>query len=447
MERRWLLALCVGLLFCVGLVTGDAGVEEEVGAGGDKVAPLIKEIERLKSQVGGLESSLEKKEAHLGVVEKELTVLKDQRTHGDEKEALSKLEKELDSMAVKVKQLEDQVVAATKQSEQAHKYAQALKVRAENSEESVRDLTAKYEKSQASFLASKKHAADVEKELRNAELDISEAEKRLKVHGEELSRVHNQWLPPWAASQFGILQTRASTKWSTHAKPQVDALYRQASARALDAHAYLKPHFDSVVSKVGPEAQKHWKTVTDSVGPQVELVRSKTFKGYNVFRKEYVGKAQEFLEPHFKNVVETSRPYVTRVQERTRPYVDQISTASKPYIEHTKNFVNPYVEKASPYYRGAISGALNQHENLQEVVRQTLSKNELAASFITQELVWFIASAILALPVFMVFLILSALFGGKKKTSSKAKKVSPPGSSASSGVTGGKHKRSKKADK
>ncbi|CAM6097363.1 unnamed protein product [Calypogeia fissa] len=451
-QRLWLLAFMLGFLF-VGMAFGDAGVVVEgeeigVGSGGDKVAPLIREIERLKEKVATLDSSLEKKEAHISVVEKELAVLKEQKAgHGGEKETLSKLERELDSMAFRVRELEDQMHAATKDSEQANKYAQALTKRAESAEETVRDLTAKLEKSRSSLSASKKHAADVEKTLKNAEKDIAEAETRLKAHGEELSRVHNQWLPPWAASQFAILQSRAKAKWSSHAKPQVDALYKQASKKAGEAHAFVRPHLDRAASTVGPEVRKHWKTVTDSVSPHVELVRSKSSDGYEYVRKEYLGKAQEFLEPHYKTVVETTRPYVTLVQEKTRPYVDQISTASKPYLDHARKFVNPYLEKASPYYRDAISAALKHHENLQEAVRKNLSKTELAASILTQELVWFLASALLALPVLIALLIFSSAFGGKKTASRRPKRNSPTGSSASSGAPGSKPKRSKKADK
>jgi predicted nucleic acid-binding Zn-ribbon protein len=415
-------------------------VETEHELKSDKVGHFIKEIERLEAQVATLGSSLQKKDSHISVLENQLSVLKEQQKDGAK---LGKLEKALESSNLKVKQLEDQVSGAVANYEQARKDVEVEKKRADAAEESVRQLTAKYEKSQEAYLGSKKHAAVLEKNLKNAEVDISEAEKRLKAHGEELARVHKSWLPPWAASHVAVLRTRASTKWTSHAKPHVDALYTTASLKAAEAHSFLRPHYDNFVSKAGPEARKQWKKISDSVSPHVKLLRIKTAKGY----KEYVGKAHKFLHPHYQTVLKSTKPYVNLVQEKTRPHVDRVYTFSKPHVENARKFVNVNIEKASPYYRDAVSAALKQHEDLQGYLKENIAKNEFGKHLITNEAVWFIASALLALPVLAAFVVFSSMFSAKKKPTHKSKRASPTGSTGSSGVTVTKTKRAKKADK
>jgi hypothetical protein len=49
-------------------------------------------------------------------------------------------------------------------------------------------------------------------------------------------------------------------------------------------------------------------------------------------------------------------------------------------------------------------------------VKETLGKHEVLAQWATKELIWFLASALLALPVVALLLAFSSVFGGKKPT-------------------------------
>ncbi|BBN05574.1 hypothetical protein MPTK1_3g14300 [Marchantia polymorpha subsp. ruderalis] len=441
--------ICVVLSFVsVGCVVADAGVdlESEVDTGLSKSAPLLKEIDRLKELVGGLEKSLkekdeslkeksillEKKEEHINVIDSELLSLKAEKGY---KDTLSKLESELEAALVKAKELESSVLQAQKESQEAEKNVKSWEKRALAAEKSLNDLEAKHEETHKSLLEQRKRAQSAEQTLKIAEAAMLEAETKAHTRTKELLKVTNQWLPHWASTRVGQLQANAVTKWRRHAKPRVELLLKSASQKAAEAQDWAKPHLESVKSSVVPAAQQHWRTLADSLGPHVQTLRSNTLKGYEVVRTEYLGKAQEYVKPHVDTIVEASRPYVGMIQEHTRPYVDQISTLTKPYLDQARQIVNPYVEKAAPYYRDAVSAAVRHHKNLQETVRSNLAKHDLGNSLVSQELVWFLASALLALPVLTLFLAFSSAFAGKKKQ--------PKRKSTASGTQGTK-KRSKR---
>jgi hypothetical protein len=66
-------------------------------------------------------------------------------------------------------------------------------------------------------------------------------------------------------------------------------------------------------------------------------------------------------------------------------------------------------------YERFLTTATKYHRQLQCSVRQTLKKYELTAALATKELVWFMASALLALLVFGILMAYSSIFSSGKK--------------------------------
>ncbi|KAL3692379.1 hypothetical protein R1sor_006030 [Riccia sorocarpa] len=419
--------ICVALTFVsLGCVLGDAGgldLDSEVENVHSKSAPLLKEIDRLKELVASLEKSskhkddkLREKDAHIGVIDSELQSLKGDR--GD-KETLSKLEVELESVGVKAKELESSLLHAQKEADEAKSQLGSWKERAIASEEKLNDLELKYEKSQKALAEQKKRTQTAEQTLKVAEAAMLDAESKAHTRTKELLEVTNRWLPHWAATRVAQIQANVVAKWSRHAKPRVHGLVKTASKKVTEAQEWAQPHVESVKKTIVPAAQQHWKTVSDSLAPHVHTLRSSTVKGYDYVKTEYVGKAHDYVKPHVDNLVESTRPYVVKIQEHTRPYVDQIAALTKPYLDQARGLASPYLEKAAPYYRDAVSAAVRNHNNLQETVRASLAKHELGRALLSNELVWFLASALLALPVLTLFLAFSSAFGGKRKQPKK----------------------------
>lgn len=126
------------------------------------------------------------------------------------------------------------------------------------------------------------------------------------------------------------------------------------------------------------------------------------------------------------------------VREKSRPYVDQASTFVAPHVERVKTI-------AGPHYRRALTTANNYHEQLQNTVKETLSKHELLKSFATKESVWFLAAALLALPFVLAFMVLRSLFAPKKVVHHKRHR-SHSGTQSSSSLNK-KPRRAKNVDK
>ncbi|KAL2635248.1 hypothetical protein R1flu_006727 [Riccia fluitans] len=427
--------ICVALtIVSLGCVLGDAGgldLVNEVENVHSKSAPLLKEIDRLKELVASLErsskekvESLKQKDAHIGVIDSELQSLKADK--GD-KETLSKLESELKASVSKVNDLESIVLHAQKETEEVKSQLGSWKKRAIAAEEKLNDLELKYDKAQKALAEQKKRTQTAEQTLKVAEAAMLEAESKAHTRTKELLEVTNQWMPHWVSTRVGQIQANVVAKWSRHAKPRVQDLLKSASKKVGEAQDWASPHLETVKKTVVPAAQQHWKTIADSLGPHVQTLRSRTVKGYEFVRTEYVGKAHGFVKPHVDSLVESSRPYVVKIQEHTRPYVDQIATLTKPYLNQARGLVNPYVEKAAPYYHGAVSAAVRHHKNLQETVRANLARHDLGIPLVSNELVWFLASALLALPVLTLFLAFSSAFGGKRTQPKKKSNAAQSG--------------------
>lgn len=136
--------------------------------------------------------------------------------------------------------------------------------------------------------------------------------------------------------------------------------------------------------------------------------------------------------------------HVAQVHESVDPYVKTVRAKSKPYVDHATKILSPHLEKAGPYvkiandhYQNVVSQATTYHEQLQDSVKGTMGKHEVLARWATKELIWFLASALLALPVVASLLVFSSVFGSKTPNQAKPQRrtASPSSSSQSNTAT------------
>ncbi|KAJ0018946.1 hypothetical protein Pint_10517 [Pistacia integerrima] len=81
------------------------------------------------------------------------------------------------------------------------------------------------------------------------------------------------------------------------------------------------------------------------------------------------------------------------------------------YFSGGGSTLRSYVSKAEQQFKRFFSGFKKFHHELQGVIRQEMEKNELTAALVNKELVFFVASALITLPILTAWMLLSSKLG------------------------------------
>lgn len=225
----------------------------------------------------------------------------------------------------------------------------------------------------------------------------------------QLTAVHGAWLPPWLVAHSARYVDVVSGHWNEHGKPAMESLLQKASEKSAHAKKWAEPHIETAKMKLVPVKEK-LAVLKKNAEPYVEKVSTKSFEVYEASRDTvtpHVVKFKAFADPYFQEAKKFSKPYIDQVAEVTKPHVEKVRTTLKPYTKRAVHAYGTFLESATTYHRQAqasISDHLHQHE--------------VTKSLATKELVWFLASALLALPVFVIYRLLVETFCTKKQKKS-----------------------------
>ncbi|XWS52259.1 hypothetical protein CRYUN_Cryun11dG0053200 [Craigia yunnanensis] len=115
---------------------------------------------------------------------------------------------------------------------------------------------------------------------------------------------------------------------------------------------------------------------------------------------------KRWAEPQIRNVN-------TEVKTFSEPYINQVVMVTKPHYETMQVALN-YTKKTIHTYRKLIKSASLYHHQVQE----TLKSHKLTRSLANMDLAWFLATAVLTLPILVLFKLFSVIFSfcsGKSK--------------------------------
>ncbi|CAN1341365.1 hypothetical protein LINPERPRIM_LOCUS39140, partial [Linum perenne] len=250
-----------------------------------------------------------------------------------------------------------------------------------------------------------------ERALKVAEEEMLKAKLEASSRTKELTEVHGAWLPPWLAVQFAHFQSFAQKHWHAHGKPTMAIVTQKAQENKEKAAKWAQPHLEAVKTKWVPAVKGQWVVVTTQVQPHVRSLSAKTVEVYETSKTAITGhviKIQDIVDPYFQEAKKFSQPYIEQVATVTKPHVDKIRVVVKPYTKEAVRAYGKFLESATTY-----------HQQVQGTVQETLKKHELTKSLATKELIWFLASALLALPIFVLARVCSAVFGKKTKRTSR----------------------------
>ncbi|KAG0493272.1 hypothetical protein HPP92_004266 [Vanilla planifolia] len=391
-------------------------LENEIQGKDATVVSLETEIHEKAAQVLSLERDIQEKAASIVLLQSEIGLLH-QKGAVDAEELVGKAHARSNALEEELEKLKDEVDVQTRKRD-------TLEARAIEAEKKVQEINLKLQSLEKLTGEQKHKIQKTERALQVAEEELIrmrlEAASKLK----ELKEVHGAWLPPWFVSHLVRCQEITAAEWKEHGKPALDVLVQTASEKSQHVQKWMEPYLQTAKNVWIPTVKAKWATTSGNIRPHVERMSTKTVEIFEVCRNT--------MTPHIVKLQESAKPYVQEARKITKPYIEHVATAAKPHGVKLRAILKPYTRRLIYGYGKFLEAAKTYHHQVQEAVQEYLKKHELTKPLATKELVWFTASASLALPIFVAYRMLSLVFG---------KKAAKPVRSARSNNNHRRHKR------
>ncbi|KAG7641899.1 hypothetical protein ISN44_As02g018770 [Arabidopsis suecica] len=408
-----LLALVFNFTTCIFADAGiDGGDEPKLRSDGGDI-----ELDQLNAKIRALESQIDDKTKELKgreelVTEKEKLLQERQDKVASLETEVSSLRKKGSSDSVELlskaqaraTELEKQVEVLKNFLEQKNKEKELIEARTSETEKKLNELNSRVEKLHKTNEEQKNKIRKLERALKISEEEMLRTKHEATTKAKELMEVHGAWLPPWFAVHWSSFQTVAGTHWDAHGKPVMEKVTQKVTLAKNQAEKWAKPHMANVKTKYIPAIKE---TVKMHVEPHVQTLSTKAKEAYHA--------SKSAVTPHIVKFQEHVDPYYQEAKKFSKPYVDHVATATKPHVDKVRATMKPYTTKTVHYYKEFLESASTYHHQLQANVESKLKSHELLEPFATKEFIWFAASALLALPIFIVYKFLCSLFCTKTK--------------------------------
>ncbi|RZC56995.1 hypothetical protein C5167_015854 [Papaver somniferum] len=413
-----LLTILFTLVFVIRADSGVNTYDHEVVV--DDSSSLRIELDQLKSKISLLESSIEDKTKELKG--KDDSILRLEAVIQQKSDSIKSLQTDVKSLQKKgnvetaeqvgkaharAGELEKQVEKLNKEIESQGAKKSALETRAIEAENKLKDFNLKLENLGKVNEDQKSRIRKTERALLVAEEELMRAKYEASSKMKELMDVHAAWFPPWLATHLVHTQSYIVTNWNKHGKPALDVAIEKALEKKTQAQKWAEPHVESVKTKLVPALKEQWVTVTTHAEPHVQTLTTKTVEVYESSKKT--------IAPHVEKAQKIVDPYLQEVKKISKPYIDQVATAAKPHVDKARIALKPYTAQAVVAYTEFLKSATTYHHQVQATVQETLNRHEITKPLATKELVWFVASALLALPVYVLLRFCSCIFCKKGK--------------------------------
>lgn len=406
------------------LIVGNRAVEEAVAIGVDSAvsedldSALKLEIEQLKSKISTLESTTLEKASELKSKDEKIAQLESVIQEKAEsvvslqskiellqKKEVLDVENLVEKAQTRSSELEEKVERLKNEIDTQNRRRETLEAQAIIAERKEQELNLKLRKIEKMNDEQKQKIQKTERALQVAEEELARVRREASSKFNELKEVHGAWLPPWLAYHIMRCQKIAETHWNDYGNPAWVILVQKVSEKSDQAQKWVEPHLEAAKTKWIPVVKAKWIAFTVIVRPHIDNAYTKAVEIFEQCRAN--AKSRSIVLQEFAN------PYVQEARKYTKPYVELVATLTKPYVGKASTFLKPYTRMVVHGYGNFLKIARTYHHQAQNVVMENLEKHDITKSLATKELVWFVASASLALPIFLIYNILSIFFGKK----------------------------------
>ncbi|XP_015691933.1 kinesin-like protein KIF7 isoform X2 [Oryza brachyantha] len=367
-----------------------------------KVASLEDEINARKEETLHLENVVREKSAQIAALVSELEVLQVPNVIDDESVLKANAHNEM---------LEKQIVRLGRDLEDQVKKGESLEAHASEAKKSLIELTGKLDSAEKVNLEQKQKIEELNHSLQQAKDRLVEMEREAKLKGEELTKVHGMWLPHWVME--------LSDKWQLRGKSVLDVLLLKVSENLAHVHRLVQPHMKTAQNKLVPTAKAHLNSLKNSADAYASAIATRSTKLYKVCR--------DTIHPSMAKVQDFADHYWQESKKLSTPYITQIVAASEPHITRAGAVLEPYTRPAVSAWRRVFMSASLSHRQVQKGIKHFVNDNGLLKPDSADKLAWFTASALVALPMFYTYKMLSAAMrravaaqGGGSSGSTKA---------------------------
>lgn len=368
-----------------------------------RISELEKKVESLKGSIRNQKQELNSLELRADGEEKksqkQFIKYEKKKESWDEKSQMEMAYARISELEKKVENLEESI--------RNHKQElSSLELRVVEAKKKAHEQLSKHEKME-NFVAERWiQIRQTEQALQLAEAIMLRAQAEAAAKTDALMKAYGALLPPWIVVHLLEFKALVASYWAQHGEPVIKLLIKKVSEKVAAANEWAKLHFD-VMIKWGPAMRKQCQQLTIFVSPHLKSVKARSIERFETLRNAihpHIIKGRQFLEPHAQLVRKFSRPYIAKAASLIQPHLDQ-----------ARIVLSPCTEQAAAAYRRFLSSATAYHYQLQSFVRQTLNKYELTAALATKELSWFLASALLALPLFGILMLYLSICSANRK--------------------------------
>ncbi|XP_042004756.1 uncharacterized protein LOC121753605 isoform X1 [Salvia splendens] len=383
-------------------------------------------LDHLTSKIRTLENRIEEKTQE--IKDRDVVIAAREKMINENSQNMASLESEIASFRdnrnpdaveqlgeanVRAGELENQVEKLKKDLAMQIEDKEQLEARAHEVGKKASELNSKADKLEKIVDEQKTKLRKTERALQIAEEEMMKAKFETTSKTKELMKVHGAWFPPWMALRLNYCQSLFERKWKLHAKPALQPWMQRAIEKKAQAIEWVAPHIKKLRTEWLPAVKTKWD---DNVDPHVQKLTKKTIDIYQVSKNSVM--------PYFIRAVDLADPYFQGLRRVSTPYITQVATAARPHVNRLHFAVEPYMKGPVRAYGKFLESATTYHYQVQDKVHEKLKGHGLTKHLATKELVWFAASALLALPVFFLFRICSVVFCGKKAKRQPRRNVS-----------------------
>lgn len=328
-------------------------------------------------------------------------------------------------------ELDKQVEKLRKQIELQNKKNDALEVRASIAEKNIWELNSRLEDLLKVDYEQKTRLHKAERDLKVTKEEMLKAKSEAASMFKKLTEVKRELNPHWLVLHFCKIKSYMLIQWNKYLQPALDFTIEKALEKKVQLEKWLDLHIRTINTKCIPMMKEKWLAFTTHLQPQLCSLTCKTIKVCHS-SVEHVLRILELVQPQLQSlpsktikVCHSSIDCILKTLELVQPQLRSLMSKStnayhssmdhvfktldsvEPYIQGFGRFVEPFMNRVAIVIRFHSNKAyvmLMESANIyHQRVQQVLKNNKLTRSIASVELAWFLASALLVLPMVVFF--------------------------------------------